>query len=220
MYKMPNDAIGDNSYDFEYEKILPAEEWWIERQKEIINLNKDNLFDTMKSMGDEDFFMYAPIELIERSLMNNIEDKDIWKYLINFRDNIFYIRQQKKESNRTQLAYIEANKKKYWDSNDQYYKAVRSEKKLQQTPIMFQEECDKAMIACWFDPETLMEEYWEIRDSWKRNIDIILWNILSEEEKETELSNIENRVNDFRKKILPIYVYLRKQWYTHSDLIR
>lgn len=215
-----NDTIEDDSCDFEYEKILATEEWWIERQREIIKLNKNNLFDTIKSMGNEDFFMYAPIKLIERSLMNNIESKDIWKYLINFRDNIFYIRQQKKESDRTQLAYIETNKKKYWDSNDQYYKAVRSEKKLQQTPMVFQEECDKAMIACWFDPETLMEEYREIRNLWKRNIDIILWKIiLDEEEKETELANIENRVNDFRKKILPIYVYLRKQWYTHSDLI-
>lgn len=201
----------NSAWSYKYNKILFLD-WSRQKREEIIEINKDDLFDVIQNL-DKDFFEYLPLEIIEESVNKYIDKINFCKYLNNLHINILSVRLQEKDWERMKDFYDVQNKIKYWDLIDDYYKIVWSEKKLKQTPIEFQEECDNAIIACWIEPDQLTKEYREIRR--KLQSDNLKHRINEEERNDS----FEDELNNYRKKLAKIYIYLRKQWYTNSDLI-
>lgn len=174
---------------------------------------KEDILETLNSVWEYDFFVYFPIEHIERFLKTYSDDETVWLrgFFNNFIDYFpgsmtrKDIEEYKNVGNEKTLREIlrEWAKKKRSTKKQQesFIKngILRSEKMMDQTSSDLVDAVDEAIEACWLDVTEIRNEIIAI-------------------ENKTFMWEREEFVQKIHRKIWPVYIYLRKQWYSHSDL--
>ncbi len=196
--------------------------WTEEKKMEI----RDDLLETLNQTG-KDFFYYWPIEAIEQLFEKNWENIDMRTlstcinnlYLRVLGDKIWekYTNSYKHwdSYNITPEKPRSPLEEKIFKSNKEIDLFVHSKKWRNQTPAELAEECKKGAEKCWFKIDELVQEFNEMR-----SLNNELYYL--DEENENDKKKIE-KIYQFRKRFLlkmsKIYIYLRKEWYSHADII-
>lgn len=136
------------------------------------------------------------IEEIEELLNNESDSFKLATYLNNIHINVLGMRIED-EIIKTNWKIQEIQNTKRSESGH-YDKAkdrqIHSEKRLNQSAAEFEKEAGEILLPHGIDINELAKEFLKLRKEY-------------------------NDMKDFKKKFIPIYIILRKLWYTHTELV-
>lgn len=163
----------------------------------------------------KDILINLSIEDIEELFNNNEQtERYVSKYLNNIQLKVLWrnIESEFMTSNKELKEFHKQKNISIGKYQTESIKALHSEKWLNQSSFEFEEECEKILESHGINVKQLAKEFLEKKETskWLRDL-LIQW-------KFEEVEKIQKDLQKFEEKFMPIYIILRKAWYTHIDL--